>query len=61
MARRKNGAGSGITLIANNCELSGDVHFSDELQVNGTIKGNIFGVEGSKAVIVISEIGRAHV
>jgi len=58
MARRKNGAGSGITLIANNCELSGDVHFSDELQVNGTIKGNIFGVEGSKAVIVISEKGR---
>ncbi len=58
MFGKKGSGGAGITLIANNCELSGDVHFSDELQVNGTIKGNIFAVEGSKAVIVVSEKGR---
>jgi len=49
---------SGITLIANNCEVSGDIHFSDQLQVNGTVKGNIYAVEGSKAVITVSEKGR---
>ncbi|MFN3237036.1 MAG: polymer-forming cytoskeletal protein [Pseudomonadales bacterium] len=54
----KVGGGSGITLIANNCELSGDVHFSDQLQINGTVKGNIYAVEGSKAVVTVSEKGR---
>lgn len=54
----KSGGGSGITLIANNCELSGDVHFSDQLQINGTVKGNIYAVEGSKAVVTVSEKGR---
>ncbi len=55
---KKSGGGSGITLIANNCELSGDVHFSDQLQINGTVKGNIYAVEGSKAVVTVSEKGR---
>lgn len=54
----KTNGGSGITLIANNCELSGDVHFSDQLQINGTVKGNIYAVEGSKAVVTVSEKGR---
>ncbi len=54
----KKGGSSGITLIANNCELVGDVHFSDQLQVNGIVKGNIYAVEGSKAVITVSEKGR---
>lgn len=54
----KTGGESGITLIANNCEVSGDLHFSDQLQINGTVKGNIYAVEGSKAVITVSEKGR---
>jgi len=49
---------AGITLIANNCELSGDIHFSDQLLVNGTVKGNIFAEAGSKALLTISEKGR---
>ena len=59
MAFRKNkGREAGITLIANNCELSGDVRFSDHLLVNGTIKGNIYAAEDSKAMVTISEKGR---
>lgn len=54
----KAGGESGITLIANNCEVSGDLHFSDQLQINGTVKGNIYAVEGSKAVVTVSEKGR---
>ena len=51
-------AESGITLIANNCELSGDVHFSDQLLVNGVIKGNVYAQEGSRGVVTVSEKGR---
>lgn len=49
---------SGITLIATNCEVAGDVHFSDQLQVNGIVKGNIYAQSGSKATVTISEKGR---
>ena len=48
---------SGTTLVAASCELVGDVHFSDELLVNGIIKGNIYAEPGSKAVVRISEKG----
>ncbi len=46
--------------IAANCELVGDVHFSDELLVNGIVKGNIYAQSGSKAVVRISEKGRVQ-
>jgi cytoskeletal protein CcmA (bactofilin family) len=49
---------AGITLVANNCELTGDVRFSDQLLVNGVIKGNIFAEEGTKATVTVSEKGR---
>jgi len=55
---KKTGGESGTTLIATNCEISGDVHFSDHLLVNGTIKGDIHAQDGSKAVVTISEKGR---
>jgi cytoskeletal protein CcmA (bactofilin family) len=49
---------AGITLIASNCELSGDIHFSDQLLVNGTINGNVYAKAGSKALVTVSEKGR---
>ena len=49
---------SGITLVATNCEFVGDVHFSDQLLVNGIVKGNIYAQAGSKAVVTVSEKGR---
>jgi len=49
---------AGITLVATNCEFVGDVHFSDQLLVNGIVKGNIYAQAGSKAVVTISEKGR---
>jgi cytoskeletal protein CcmA (bactofilin family) len=49
---------AGITLIANNCELSGDIKFSDQLLVNGTVNGNIYAEAGSKALVTVSEKGR---
>jgi cytoskeletal protein CcmA (bactofilin family) len=54
----KNRPESGITLIATNCEFVGDIHFSDQLLVNGIVKGNIHAQAGSKATITVSEKGR---
>jgi cytoskeletal protein CcmA (bactofilin family) len=48
---------AGITLIANNCEVVGDVYFSDQLLVNGIIKGNVYAREGSKASVTVSKNG----
>lgn len=48
---------TGITLIANNCEMSGDIHFSDQLLVNGTVKGNLYADAESKASVTVSETG----
>lgn len=58
MFGKNKGVEAGITLIASNCELAGDVHFSDHLLVNGVVKGNIIAQPGSKAVVTISEKGR---
>ena len=55
---RESRSESGITLVATNCEFVGDVHFSDQLLVNGIVKGNIYAQAGSKAVITVSEKGR---
>ncbi len=55
---KSNKTESGITLIATNCEFVGDVHFSDQLLVNGIVKGNIYAQAGSKAVVTVSEKGR---
>ena len=51
-------AETGITLVETNCEMVGDIHFSDQLLVNGIIKGNIFAQPGSKATVTVSEKGR---
>ena len=48
---------AGITLIAENCELIGDLHFKDQLLINGCVKGNIYAEAGSKAQVTVSEKG----
>lgn len=47
----------GATLIAENTRISGDVHFSDELYVNGHIDGNVFAEPDSGATLVVSDVG----
>ena len=58
MFGRDNNSETGTTLIATNCELVGDIHFSDHLLINGTVKGNISAQEGSNATVNIGETGR---
>jgi cytoskeletal protein CcmA (bactofilin family) len=53
----KKSTDAGITLIAENCEMVGDLHFKDQLLINGCVKGNIYAEPGSKAQVTVSEKG----
>ena len=48
----------GTTLVANNCQIEGDVLFSDELCIEGVVKGNIIAQDGARAEVRVSEKGR---
>ena len=50
----------GTTLITENCEIEGDVRFSDELIVNGYVKGNVLAEAGTKAIVRVTERGRVR-
>lgn len=60
MFGKENRPKAGVTLVATNCELVGDIHFSDQLLINGIVKGNIYAQAGSKATVTISEKGRVR-
>ncbi|EAT10761.1 polymer-forming cytoskeletal protein [Bermanella marisrubri] len=45
------------TLISNNAEIKGDLHFSGGLHIDGKVSGNIFADADSNAVVRISETG----
>lgn len=49
--------GKGATLIANNTRIEGDIHFSDQLLVNGEINGNIHADSESDAGLTVSAKG----
>ncbi len=55
--QKKNSAEKGVTLIAGNTEVSGDVRFVNQLYINGHVIGNIFAEDGSDATVVVSEEG----
>ena len=56
-AKAKNAA-KGATLIATNTVVHGDIHFVDQLYVNGTVEGCITADGESKATLIVSEEGR---
>ena len=60
MFGKKNRDEAGVTLVATNCELVGDIHFNDQLLINGVVKGNIYAQSGSKATVTVSEKGRVR-
>jgi len=46
------------TLIGQNTEIKGDIHFSGGLHIDGVITGNVVAEEGSSSVLRVSEYGR---
>jgi len=57
MKKKKGSAEKGVTLIAANTEVSGDLHFVNQLYINGHVKGNIIADAGSDATVVVSDEG----
>ncbi len=47
----------GITLVAANTEIAGNIHFQDQLYINGHVKGNVFADADGGATVVVSEEG----
>ena len=55
--KKKTSAEKGVTLIAGNTEVTGDVRFVNQLYINGHVIGNIIAEDGSDATVVVSEEG----
>lgn len=55
MARNK--MAKGVTLIAANTTIVGDVKFDDQLYINGHVEGNVIAEDGTDATVVVSEEG----
>ena len=47
----------GVTLIAANTEVEGDVRFSDQLYIKGRLKGAVIAEDDGDATLVVSEEG----
>ena len=46
------------TVIGQQTQISGDLHFSGGLHIDGHIKGNVIANEGTESVLTVSEHGR---
>jgi cytoskeletal protein CcmA (bactofilin family) len=55
MARNK--IDKGVTLVAANTEIAGDVKFDNQLYINGHVAGNVLADPESDATVVVSEEG----
>lgn len=53
----KNKMDKGVTLIATNTEIAGDVKFDNQLYINGHVAGNVLAEPDSEATVVVSEEG----
>jgi len=54
---KESAPGKGTTLIAANTRVEGDIHFSDQILVNGEIRGNVFADTESDAGLTVSAKG----
>lgn len=55
-----NAASGGTTLISRETEIVGDIHFTGDLEIQGSVKGNIIAKGGGAAVVRIIEGGRVQ-
>ncbi|MEQ6886427.1 polymer-forming cytoskeletal protein [Salicola sp. Rm-C-2C1-2] len=55
--KARKGTGQYDTLISNRMSITGDVHFSGGLHIDGRVEGTVYAEEGSDAVLRISDVG----
>jgi cytoskeletal protein CcmA (bactofilin family) len=61
LGRGKKGKSAGAridTIIGQQTQISGDLHFSGGLHIDGHIKGNVIANEGTESVLTVSEHGQ---
>lgn len=50
----------GATLIASNAVVEGHIRFSDQLLINGVVKGNIYAEDAESATLTLTAKGEVH-
>ena len=55
--KTKAGSSKVDTLIGQQTQINGDIHFTGGLHVDGSIKGKVVAEEGSSSVLTVSEHG----
>ena len=61
LGRRKKGKSAGAsvnTIIGQQTQISGDLHFSGGLHIDGQVKGNVIANKDAASVLTVSEHGR---
>lgn len=58
--KARKGTGQYDTLISNRMSITGDVHFSGGLHIDGRVEGTVYAEEGSDAVLRISDVGEVE-
>jgi cytoskeletal protein CcmA (bactofilin family) len=61
LGRGKKGKSAGArvdTIIGQRTQISGDLHFSGGLHIDGQVKGNVIANEDATSVLTVSEHGR---
>lgn len=57
--KSKSAASSRVdTIIGQQTQINGDLHFAGGLHIDGHVKGNVMADEGSASVLTVSEHGR---
>ena len=54
------GSSNSTTLVSRDTEISGDIKFSGNLDIEGVVKGNISAHSGKDAVVRIVDKGRVE-
>ena len=54
---KSNQDATGVTLIAPSTRIQGDLHFTEQLFVNGRVQGNVYAEPESGATVVVSQQG----
>jgi cytoskeletal protein CcmA (bactofilin family) len=57
--KKSKSAGARVdTIIGQQTQINGDLHFSGGLHIDGHVKGNVIADEGAASVLTVSEHGR---
>ncbi|MBT3426174.1 MAG: polymer-forming cytoskeletal protein [Gammaproteobacteria bacterium] len=57
MKKLKGGNPGQVSLIAENCQITGDLNFKSQLIINGVVEGNVCALDDQDAIITVGQRG----